>query len=84
MRHFRDFVEHVDQAHSKAPDWIVWVVSMVLAFPMPFLMGFQNAIGILIIGFALWEAWKLNKRIHFELAGPFQLSQQPQGSPTVG
>ena len=29
---------------------------------LPFLGGFENIIGIAIIAFGLWEAWKINKR----------------------
>jgi len=29
---------------------------------LPFLGGFQNIIGIAIIAFGLWEAWRINKR----------------------
>jgi hypothetical protein len=44
-----------------------------LAYAMPFLMGFQNIIGVLIISFALWEAWKLNKKVGLEISGPYRL-----------
>jgi asparagine N-glycosylation enzyme membrane subunit Stt3 len=40
----------------------------------PFLAGFQNIIGWLIIGFALWEAWKTNQRLPLAIAGPFALA----------
>ena len=40
---------------------------------LPFLMGFENAIGILIIGFALWQAFRMNARAKIELQGPFRL-----------
>jgi hypothetical protein len=38
-------------------------------------MGFQNIIGILIIGFGVYEAWKLNRRVPLEIAGPFRLGE---------
>ena len=38
---------------------------------LPFLGGFQNIIGVLIIGFALWEAWKVNRRVTLSVSGPF-------------
>jgi len=40
---------------------------------LPFLMGFENAIGILIIGFALWQAFRMNARGKINLQGPFRL-----------
>jgi len=45
-----------------------------IAFAAPFLAGAENLIGILIILFALYEAWKLNKRQPFVVAGPFQVA----------
>ncbi len=43
----------------------------VLILALPFLQGFQNIIGIAIIAFALFEAWKLNRRIKIAINGPF-------------
>ena len=48
-----------------------------IAFAMPFLSGASNIIGILIIGIALYEAWKLNKRV--PVTGPFQFASGPDG-----
>jgi hypothetical protein len=48
-------------------------VVLALALAAPFLGGFQNLIGILIIGFALWEAWKMNRRVPLVIEGPFRL-----------
>jgi hypothetical protein len=50
-----------------------WVAAIPLAYMLPFLMGFENAIGILIIGFALWQAFRMNTRSKIELQGPFRL-----------
>lgn len=44
------------------------LVGIVLA--APFLAGFQNIIGIVIIGIGLYEAWKLNKRVQLTITGP--------------
>jgi hypothetical protein len=43
----------------------------------PFLAGFENIIGILIIGFALWEAWKINTAQARDLAGPYAIGGGP-------
>lgn len=52
----------------------ILVASVVItALALPFLMGTENVIGILIIGFALYEAWKINKRVAIAVAGPFAL-----------
>lgn len=46
---------------------------LLLATTVPFLGGFDNIIGILIIGFALYEAWKLNRRTPLDISGPYNL-----------
>lgn len=50
------------------------VLLLLLLLATPFLAGFQNIIGLLIIGFALWEAWKANRRVPLAIAGPFALA----------
>jgi hypothetical protein len=45
------------------------------AFAAPFLGGFQNFMGIIIIGIALYEAWKLNKRV--DVTGPYRINASP-------
>jgi hypothetical protein len=62
---------------------ILIALGLLLAFAMaaPFLGGFENIIGILIIGFALWEAWKINRRVPMQIEGPFRLAPVP---PSVG
>jgi len=52
---------------------LAWISAIPLAYMLPFLMGFENAIGILIIGFALWQAYRMNARSKIELQGPFRL-----------
>jgi hypothetical protein len=57
-----------------APTGLVAAIAIgVLALAYPFLGGIQNVIGILIIGFALYEAWKLNKRVPLAVSGPFRV-----------
>lgn len=61
--------------------WAVTVlVAIVFAVSLaaPFLAGAQNVIGLLIIGFALWEAWKFNARQELPISGPYQLGPGPQ------
>ena len=51
---------------------IVAMVGVVLA--LPFLAGFQNFMGWLIIGFAVYQAWKMNRRRQLVVTGPFRLA----------
>jgi hypothetical protein len=43
---------------------------LAIAFAAPFLGGFPNIMGIVIIGIALYEAWKMNKKASLEITGP--------------
>jgi hypothetical protein len=47
--------------------------AMVAAIAMPFLLGMKNIIGLLIIGFAVFQAWVMNKRTNLAFAGPFHV-----------
>jgi hypothetical protein len=50
------------------------VVLLAILYATPFLAGIENLIGLLIIGFALYEAWKLNRRTELRVSGPHQVS----------
>ena len=47
---------------------------LLLAAATPFFAGASNIIGILIIGFGLWEAWKINRRVDEVINGPFSVT----------
>ncbi len=49
----------------------------LLIMAIPFLAGFENLIGIAIIAFGLYEAWKLNRRTALSITGPLQLGAAP-------
>lgn len=49
---------------------------------IPFLGGFQNLLGILIIGFGLYQAWKINQHQPLLIEGPFQVGKA-RPSPTA-
>ena len=55
---------------------IAWAAVIPIAYAVPFLLGFENAIGILIIGFALWQAFRMNARQSLDLQGPFRLDSR--------
>ncbi|HEV8264406.1 MAG TPA: hypothetical protein VGQ06_05600 [Gemmatimonadales bacterium] len=50
------------------------VVIVGFLYAAPFLAGIQNAIGLLIIGIAVYEAWKFNKKTELKITGPYQVS----------
>jgi hypothetical protein len=52
---------------------------------MPILVGKEDPFTLLFLGFAMWEAWKLNAGLRFKLSGPFQRTAGPApGNPPNG
>lgn len=47
---------------------------LALSFIAPFLSGFQNVIGILILFFGLYQAWKVTKKRDLTYSGPFSVT----------
>jgi hypothetical protein len=47
----------------------------------PFLAGFENFMGWVILGIALYQAWKMNKRRPLVVSGPFKLAPGPAAAP---
>jgi hypothetical protein len=46
-----------------------------LAVAAPFLAGFENVIGLLIIGFALYQAWQMNRQAPMTINGPYAVGR---------
>lgn len=61
------------------------VIAFAYAFATPLLLGMKNIIGLLIIAFALWEAWKINHKRAVDFTGPHAIAaQQSPPPPAVG
>jgi hypothetical protein len=60
---------------------LLCIIVFAFAFFAPILAGFENIIGLLIIGFALWEAWKLNRRQALVFNGPYAVGSMPPPVP---
>ncbi len=58
---------------NEAATTAAWVVAIPIAYAVPFLSGFENAIGILIIGFALYQSWRMTTKRQIQWGGPFQV-----------
>ncbi|HEX2224233.1 MAG TPA: hypothetical protein VHN15_08500, partial [Thermoanaerobaculia bacterium] len=76
-------VEAVDVQEEAAAGWFVWAVIFVIALAAPFLAGFENILGIAIIGFGLYQAWAINKAPVLAVAGPFPVGDQRFSTPLV-
>jgi hypothetical protein len=63
-------------AANPPPLFAVVLILMTIAIAAPFLAGFENILGLIIIGIGLYEAWKLNRRTELTITGPHALSAQ--------
>jgi hypothetical protein len=61
------------QNPGEAMSPLAYIVIVPYAFATPFLLGLKNIIGLFIIGFGLYEAWKINKRPKHDIRGPLEL-----------
>lgn len=62
-------------AHNSTVTPVLIVFAFGYSLALPFLSGAQNFIGLLIIGFALWQAWKLTARRRLPITGPYYIAQ---------
>lgn len=53
-----------------------YLVIFVIALAAPWLMGFANIMGWLIIGFGVYQAWIMNKYVPLEFKGPFDIKKR--------
>ena len=53
---------------------IGFLAIFAIAAAAPFLQGAENIIGLAIIAFGLWEAWKVNRRMDVEITGPYSVT----------
>jgi hypothetical protein len=61
--------------------FVVGLVTVIgFIYALPFIMAFVNPIGLLIIGFGLWQAWKANVPVSLKIEGPFN-ANAPRPAP---
>lgn len=46
---------------------------LALSLALPFLAGFDNVMGLVLIAIGLYEAWKVNRLTPFSVTGPYQV-----------
>ena len=60
---------------------MVAVVSVIVCIA-PFMLGAKNAIGLVIIGVGLYQAWKVNRRLMLNFSGPHRIrAPEPAAAP---
>ncbi|AGA30253.1 hypothetical protein Sinac_6151 [Singulisphaera acidiphila DSM 18658] len=55
---------------------------IIISLSLPIVVGLSSPIGLLIVGFALWEAWKLNRHVPLVFNGPFSFGGESAPPPT--
>jgi hypothetical protein len=53
---------------------VLCCVALLFVLACPFLVAFSSPISFFIVAFALWEAWKMNRRPALVFSGPFQIA----------
>lgn len=80
----------IEAADSKAEKLsvakVVIGLGVLLAFAaaVPILAGMDNIIGMVIIGFALFEAWRQNQRLQLTITGPYKVGAKRGGESAEG
>lgn len=61
---------------------VIALVGLTLALPILAAFG-GNIISLLIVGFGVWEAWRVNKRFTIDITGPHELATRPPSQPAA-
>jgi hypothetical protein len=48
---------------------------------LPIIVGVESPIAFLIVGFGVYTAWKINRRVPLNISGPYQIAAQKPPSP---
>ena len=62
---------------GELPFWFELIFAFCFSLAVPFLGGVSNILGWIIIAVGLIEAWRLNRRVPIEVAGPFEAGRPP-------
>jgi hypothetical protein len=62
-------------ARSVGRSFLGILLLLGIAAIVPFLGGFRNILGIVIIGIGVWQAWKINRRPTIEIFGPYEVGR---------
>jgi hypothetical protein len=64
----------MDRLQEAAPAVFLFVFLLFFGLALPIIVGVKSPIGLLIVGIALYEAWKINKRPRVQLTGPYAVA----------
>ena len=60
------------QGHEVSLRFVIYLFAFACA--VPFLGGIGNFIGWIIIAIALYQAWKINRRVPLQITGPYKIA----------
>jgi hypothetical protein len=60
--------------HGQHSSFVATVSLVGFALALPVLIGIQSPLSLVILAFALYQAWRLNKVPAFTITGPFQIA----------
>lgn len=63
-----------DSAPKKVGVAVAFALLFAFALAAPILIGISSPIHLLIVAFALYEAWKLNRAVPFNITGPYRVA----------
>ena len=75
------YIPYIAAELGSSEDAVGAVAILAIAIAAPFLAGFDNIIGLLIIAFALWQAWSMNRPVPIVVSGPFEAVGSPNPNP---
>lgn len=69
-----EMVEGLTQGENPVSAGVAWVMAPFVSLILPGVYAMESPMMILIIGVALWQAWKMNRRPELTLVGPFAMT----------
>jgi len=72
---------HGSTQDSTMPLIAKFIFAFVFSLAMPWLEGPSNIIGWLILGFGLYQAWVMNKKLALQVTGPFHTTPVAPATP---
>ena len=61
-------------------DIVLMTLMLIFALSLPIVVGASQPIVALIYVFGLWQAWRMNRRPHIVITGPYHLGASPDDS----
>jgi hypothetical protein len=60
-----------------------WIAAEIMALAYPMFAITESPIGLVILGFGLWQAWTLNQAVELSVQGPFTVAGAPTAESAI-